>query len=353
MNPPDRLAGRPLAASAGILLDELFGEPGFGTHPVALFGRAMRRIEGSLYADDRRRGVVHAFTGTAIGAAAGVVLRSDTVASYVAIAGRSLRDAAAVVAAPLGSGDLAIARGQLPSLVGRDPTGLDAKEITRAVVESLAENTVDAVVAPALWAAFAGASGALAYRAVNTMDAMVGYRSARYERYGWASARLDDVANWIPARVTALLVAAVRPRSAVAVWTAVRTQASSHPSPNSGVAEAAFAAALGIRLGGTNVYGGQTEIRPALGSGPSPDIDDIARASSLSRDVGRALALSLLTISLCGRGAVSIAKGGAVSKAKGGAASEEKGGAVSLTKGGAVSMALRGVISLGRRSVRS
>ncbi|GAC1529217.1 MAG: cobalamin biosynthesis protein [Acidimicrobiales bacterium] len=287
------------------MLDEFLGEPRLEPHPVALFGRAMRRIELTCYGDRRSRGVIHALAGATIGATAGAMLRVDTAGAYLAIAGRSLRETAAVVAVPLCAGDLDAARDRLPGLVGRDPTGLDAKEVTRAVVESVAENTVDAVVAPALWAAVAGAPGALAYRAVNTMDAMVGYRSARYERYGWASARLDDLANWIPARVTAVLVMAVRPGAAAAVWKAVRTQAPSHPSPNSGVAEAAFAAALGIRLGGTNTYAGQTQVRPTLGSGPPPDIDDIARASELSRDVGRALAAALLALSLSGLAARS------------------------------------------------
>ncbi|GAC1375043.1 MAG: cobalamin biosynthesis protein [Acidimicrobiales bacterium] len=298
-------ARRPLAAAAGLVVDELIGEPRLGPHPVAIFGRVMRRIEVTLYGDRRSRGVIHAMAGATIGVAGGTALRVDTAAAYLAIAGRSLREAAAAVAVPLRAGDLDAARGRLPSLVGRDPTGLDAKEVTRAVVESLAENTVDAVVAPAVWAAVGGARGALAYRAVNTMDAMVGYRSERYERYGWASARLDDLANWIPARVTALLVMVVRPGAAGAGGKAVRTQAPSHPSPTSGVAEAAFAAALGIRLGGTNVYAGRTQIRPALGSGPTPDIDDIVRATDLSRDVGRALAIGLLAFSLSRRGARS------------------------------------------------
>jgi adenosylcobinamide-phosphate synthase len=157
-------------------------------------------------------------------------------------------------------------------------------------VESVAENTVDAVVAPALWAAALGAPGALGYRAVNTLDAMVGHRSDRYLRYGWASARLDDLAGWVPARVTAALVAAVRPPRAGAVWTAVRTQAPAHPSPNSGVAEAAFAAALGLRLGGENRYGDRVELRPPLGTGRPAERGDIARAVGLSRDVTLALA---------------------------------------------------------------
>src|SRR5205085_1729269 len=196
-------------------------------------------------------------------------------------------------AAALEDADLDEARALLPALVGRDPTGLDDKEITRAVVESVAENTVDAVVAPLLWAAAAGAPGALGHRAVNTMDAMIGRRSARYLRYGWAAARLDDLAAWVPARVTAAAVAAVRPRSAPAVWNAVRHEAPRHPSPNAGVAEAAFAAALGLRLGGANRYGDRIEVRPSLGDGRPPERHDIGRAVRLAGDVGLALTCAL------------------------------------------------------------
>src|SRR5690606_15478706 len=141
-------------------------------------------------------------------------------------------------------------REALPALVGRDPTHLDASEISAAVIESLAENTVDAVIAPAFWGLIAGAPGAWSYRAVNTMDAMVGHRSDRYLRFGWSSARLDDLANLVPARLTAALVMLCRPRQTRAVTTAVRRDGRKHPSPNAGVAEAAFAAALGVQLGG-------------------------------------------------------------------------------------------------------
>ena len=218
---------------------------------------------------------------------------STAVATWLAVAGRELAAAASHVASALGAGDLDGARSLLPALVGRDPSGLDEKELARAVVESVAENTVDAVVAPALWAAVAGPAGALGYRAVNTLDAMVGHRSSRHRHYGWASARLDDVAGWIPARVTAGLVAAVRPRAAPAVWAAVRAQAPAHPSPNAGVAEAAFAAALGLRLGGENRYGATVEIRPPLGTGRPAETGDIGRAVALSRDVSFALAGAL------------------------------------------------------------
>ena len=211
---------------------------------------------------------------------------------------KSHGETAASIEATLEQGDLAAARAQLPALVGREPSQLDEPEIARAVVESVAENTVDAVVAPALWAATAGAPGVFAYRAVNTLDAMVGHRSARYEHFGWASARLDDMAGLIPARVTAGLVVAVRPGAASRVARAVREDAPAHPSPNAGIAEAAFAAALGLRLGGTNRYGDRVERRPALGKGHTPRPGDIRAAVRLSRDVTGALVALLVAPSV-------------------------------------------------------
>jgi adenosylcobinamide-phosphate synthase len=186
--------------------------------------------------------------------------------------------------------------------VGREPAGLDEQEIARAVVESVAENTVDALVAPAFWAAVCGAPGALAYRAVNTLDAMVGHRSTRYHAYGWASARLDDVAGYLPARLTAALVAGVRPGRAAAVWRAVRGQAPAHPSPNAGVAEAAFAAALGLRLGGCNRYGDRVERRPWLGQGRPAARSDIQAAVRLSSDVSWLLTAILAAAGLAAAG---------------------------------------------------
>jgi adenosylcobinamide-phosphate synthase len=285
------------AVAAGLVADRFFGEPPASLHPVVAFGRVMRRVERALYRDSRAAGVLHAVVGTGLGAAAGGLAGSTSVATWVAVAGRALGRAATDVGAALEAGDLDLARELLPALVGRDPSSLDEKEIARAVVESVAENTVDAVVAPAFWAAVAGAPGALGYRAVNTLDAMVGHHSARYERYGWASARIDDVAGWVPARLTAALVAGVRPASAAAVWHAVRTQAPAHPSPNAGVAEAAFAAALRLRLGGENRYGDRIELRPPLGTGRPAEAGDIAGAVALSRDVSGALGVVISLIS--------------------------------------------------------
>lgn len=294
----------PAQAAAGILIDMFAGEPPTSIHPVALFGRMMTLAERAEYADSYRAGVMHAVIGVAAGVAAGTALRSTMAATALAVAGRSLGDTALEIGAAVEHGELTAARAMLPAMVGRDPSGLSVPEICRAVVESVAENTVDAVVAPAFWAASCGAAGALGYRAVNTLDSMVGHHSPRYERYGWASARLDDVANYVPARLTAFLVAAVRPRRAAAIWGAVRRQAPAHPSPNAGIAEAAFAAALGVRLGGMNSYDGRVENRPALGAGRPPAPADIPRAVVLSGEVGLLLA-AMLTAAATTRSAAS------------------------------------------------
>jgi adenosylcobinamide-phosphate synthase len=248
-------------------------------------------------------------------------MAAAALAVWAVTGARSLHHEAERAMVALARNDLPAARRVLPSLCGRDPAGLDATELTRAVIESVAENTSDAVVAPLLWGAVAGLPGLAAYRAVNTLDAMVGYRSSRYLRYGWASARLDDVANWVPARVTAALTIACAPvivkallpgtsaqsppaegrlvrgpvqGSASALRAALR-DGPRHPSPNAGRCEAAFAGALGLRLGGTNVYGGVAEVRPELGEGRAPEPDDIRRAIRLSRAVtASATALAML-----------------------------------------------------------
>jgi adenosylcobinamide-phosphate synthase len=256
----------------------------------------MTGLERRLHRDAKGPGLVHAVAGVALGLGVGAVVRSTALATSTAVAGHALAGAAGEVGRSLEAGDVEEARQLLPALVGRDPSGLEAGEIARAVVESVAENTVDAVVGPAFWAAVAGAPGALGYRAVNTLDSMVGHRSPRYANYGWASARLDDAVAWLPARLTAALVLLVRPRAAAAIWRAVRGQAPAHPSPNAGVAEAAFAAALGLRLGGPSRYGDRVEVRPELGTGRPVRVDDIGAAVRLSDDVTAALAAVLALI---------------------------------------------------------
>jgi adenosylcobinamide-phosphate synthase len=220
-------------------------------------------------------------------------------ATWAVLGGRSLEREAEAMHQLLDAGDLRAARQRLTHLVGRDTDQLGEAEISRAVIESVAENTSDAVVAPLLAGAVAGIPGLAAYRAANTLDAMVGHRSERYMKFGWASARLDDLLNWVPARVTATLGALLAPAvggrtsEAFSVW---RRDAAGHPSPNAGPVEAAFAGALGIQLGGLNRYGGVTEDRHTLGDGREPNKEDIEVAAHLARLVGHgAITASVLT----------------------------------------------------------
>lgn len=282
-----------------MVLDEALGEPPAALHPVARLGSAMTALEQWSWADSRPRGVGFAMIGGGLGAAAGAAVPLWAIGA-TSIAGRMLVDAGREIATALEQGDLAGARVLLPTLVGRDPAGLEQTEIARAVVESLAENLVDAVVAPVLWGLALGGPAVGMHRAVNTLDAMVGHRTARHLQFGWFSARLDDVAAWLPARVTALVVVMLRPYRAAAVARAVWLQAPHHPSPNGGVAEGAFAAALGISLGGVNTYDGRCEDRGKLGEGPLPQATDIRRAAQLFDEVRLALVAMLVGGALVG-----------------------------------------------------
>ncbi|SEF12253.1 cobalamin biosynthesis protein [Streptomyces sp. Ag109_O5-10] len=284
-------------AAAGLLGDLLLGDPRRG-HPVAVFGRAAGAVERVLWRDHRGWGALHtavcAGGAVALGAAAQRVVRPSAVASvaltaaatWAVVGGTSLSREAQTIGRALQAGDVEAARARLPHLCGRDPQALDAGGIARAVVESVAENTSDAVVGALVWGAVGGVPGLLGFRAVNTLDAMVGHRSPRYRRYGWASARLDDVAGWPGARLTAVLAAVAGDdrQGAVRAW---RADAVKHPSPNAGPVEASFAGALGVRLGGTLSYGGRIEHRPVLnGEGRAVQVADIERAVRLSRRVG-------------------------------------------------------------------
>jgi adenosylcobinamide-phosphate synthase len=215
-----------------------------------------------------------------------------------ALSMRGLAEAAEAVERELRAGPpgLEVARERVGEFVGRDTDGLSEAEVCRAAVESVAENTSDGVVAPMLYGLLFGAPGALAYRAVNTLDSMVGYRRGPYEELGWASARLDDLANLVPSRVTVLAAAALSGRPATTLLTA-RRYGPLTSSPNAGWAEAAFAGALGVRLGGPNTYGGVTREGPVLGEGLPPVPRDVGRAVGLMR---RCCALLVLTALLVG-----------------------------------------------------
>src|SRR3954447_2860503 len=293
------IARRTSGLVLGTVLDAALGDPRRG-HPVALFGRGAARLERWVYRPNRRAGAVH--LALSLGAVlapaalvAAVTRRSRSaeavviaVATWVVLGGRSLGRVASTIGAAVAGDDLATARRELPSLCGRDPDVLDSSGLVRAAVESVAENTSDAVVAPLVWGAIGGVPGLLAYRAVNTLDAMVGHRSTRYARFGTPAARLDDLANWLPARLTALLAVVLAPLvdgSPAAAWQAWHRDGPAHPSPNAGRAEAAFAGALGVRLGGPVVYPYGREQRPVLGSGRAVEPADVARAVRLSRAV--------------------------------------------------------------------
>lgn len=316
----DAAASRAWGLLIGYVADQLVGDPG-RWHPVAGFGRAAGALERCIYRDDRAVGAVH--TGVLVAGVVGIGVAADRVArahpvartlvtataTWAVLGGRSLRREAGAIGDLLDADDLPGARRRITHLVGRDPESLDAAGVARACVESLAENTSDAVVAPLCWGAVAGVPGLLGYRAVNTLDAMIGHRSARYERFGWAAARLDDLANLVPARLSAGLAALAAPLvggSPRAALRAVGRDAGQHPSPNAGPVEAAFAGALGRTLGGVNVYGGAVEDRGTLGDGPAPQPADIRRAVRLSAAVAAAtVGTAVVGIAVVGVAAVA------------------------------------------------
>ena len=299
----------------GVLADAVFGDPRRG-HPVAVFGPLAGRSSAGGGRTGAAPGVAYAAVLVGGAVAGGLLLERATAgrplahtlvtaaATWTVLGGTSLAAEGSAMAASLSAGDVAAGRERLPHLCGRDPSALDADGLARAALESVAENTADAVVAPLVWGALAGVPGLLGHRAVNTLDAMVGHRSARYERFGWASARADDVAGVVPARVSALVTAACallvggRPGDAVRAW---RRDAPAHPSPNAGPVEASFAGALGLRLGGRTVYPYGVQDRPVLGDGRVPAVADLPRAVRLSRLVSVATAvLAVVLVSAWG-----------------------------------------------------
>ena len=278
--------------SLALLIDAAVGDPASLPHPVILIGRLIslldKRLRRSLDSPSRqrRRGLVVAIAVPVISAvvAALIVMVCSAIHPWVGflaaawlasttVAARGLAQAAYGVLRPLQSGDLVAARRRVSEIVGRDTEGLSEAEIARAAVETVAENTVDACIAPLFFTLLAGAPGAMAYRAINTLDSMLGHKNETYLHFGWASARLDDMANWIPAR----LAGAIMPLAAILVgrnpwrsWRVILRDARKHPSPNAGIPEAAVAGALGIELGGLNFYQGIPEHRAVLGEGLKP-----------------------------------------------------------------------------------
>ncbi|MEM7158153.1 MAG: adenosylcobinamide-phosphate synthase CbiB [Myxococcota bacterium] len=294
----------PLVLLAAVALDLCFGDPPNRFHPVAWFGRAVSpwiRVEeptSGTAARDFVRGIVLVLVSTlgfvALGCGIVALTRPWPLLSFVAqvlvlksaFAIRGLGAAGSVTESALRRGNLEQARHSLRSLCSRDPSSLGPSEIAASAVESVAENASDSAVAPFLFYALGGLPGVLAYRAVNTLDAMVGYRG-RFEFFGKAAARLDDVLNWIPARLCAallLVVGRLRGADWLRGWAVMRRDAATTPSPNAGRPMAAMAGLLGVRLTKRGVYALGDPTRP---TGP----DEIAQAWNIARDAILATAL--------------------------------------------------------------
>jgi adenosylcobinamide-phosphate synthase len=281
-----------------LLLDHLLGEPR-RAHPLVAFGRYARWIEERLYADTFARAPL-AVAAAVLPAAVLVFALSRigllhelvaVVTLYLAVGLRSLREHAEPIAEHLDHGDLEASRDAVARMVSRDTQALDAERVAAAATESVLENGNDAVFGALFWFALGGATGVVIYRLVNTLDAMWGYRTPRYRRFGWFAARLDDALNLIPARLTALSYAlAGHCLRAIACW---RQQAPAWDSPNAGPVMAAGAGALGVKLGGPAPYHGEWHERPALGWGDAPDAEAIRRALRL---VYRAVAIWLVAL---------------------------------------------------------
>jgi len=220
------------------------------------------------------------------------------VLAWPLVAARSMYDHVADVARPLAAGDMDVARQAVAMIVGRDPNQLDAAGIRRASLESLAENTSDGIVAPLFYGVIFGLPGIMAYKAINTLDSMIGHRNARYSDFGWAAARLDDLVNLIPARLTGLNFALISRRPATALNVMWR-DAANHRSPNAGWPEAAMAGALGVRLSGPRMYGDRVADEPWLnGDATDPGQNDLAEGLALFRRAVFAVAALLVVLAL-------------------------------------------------------
>ncbi|WP_265945636.1 adenosylcobinamide-phosphate synthase CbiB [Dechloromonas sp. A34] len=276
----------PLAALSAVLLDRLLGEPG-RWHPLVGFGKLAAAVEKRLNRRTQLAGILAWALVVLPPVALALQLRPyapfavDVALLYFALGAHSLAEHAEAVARPLREGRLDEARRRVGWIVSRETAELDESGVAKAGVESVLENGNDAIFGALFWFALLGGPGALLFRLANTLDAMWGYRTERYNLFGRAAARIDDGLNWLPARLTALTYALLgQTRNALACW---RAQAPGWDSPNAGPVMAAGAGSLGVQLGGAAVYHGQEEIRPPLGSGPAPVAADLGRAIALIR----------------------------------------------------------------------
>ncbi|WGR95104.1 adenosylcobinamide-phosphate synthase CbiB [Bradyrhizobium sp. ISRA443] len=292
------------AMAVAMVVDALIGWPAWlfarVGHPVTWLGRLISAVDTGWNRTSAppalRRAAGIAAATLVIAAAAGLAWAIEIVLptgwtrivlvgilAWPLVALRSLHDHVAAVASPLESGDVAGARAAVSRIVGRDPATLDDAGIARATIESLAENASDGIVAPMFWGALFGLPGIVGYKAINTLDSMIGHRTARHEAFGWAAARIDDLANLIPARLTGLMFVLLAPRPAQA-WSCMLRDASRHRSPNAGWPEAAMAGALRVRLSGPRIYHGSTANEPWLNEAAhDPGATDIRRGLKLYR----------------------------------------------------------------------
>lgn len=274
---------------AAVVLDLVLGDPRALPHPVVAIGRMISFLESPLrrlFNNPRVAGIALLVTtvGVTYAAAALLLKAASAVApgagfavglyiAWVSLAARSLHVESAKVAKALEHGDLPGARTALSYIVGRETAQLDEPEVVRGAVETVAENTGDGVIAPLFYLMLGGPPLAIAYKAVNTLDSMVGYKNDRYLEFGWASARFDDLVNYLPARLTGLLMVLAAPLCALSgkdAWRILRRDCRNHSSPNSGFPEAAAAGALGVRLGGANRYFGRIVEKPTIGDASAP-----------------------------------------------------------------------------------
>lgn len=274
-----------------LLADRILGEPQ-RWHPLVGFGRLAGRIETRVRRAGAGRAAGLAAWGLAVLPAVAVTwgLRTlhpwlawivDIALLYFALGAQSLTEHARAIARPLSAGELDAARVQVGRIVSRDTRTLDEAGVARAATESVLENGNDAIFGALFWFCLFGGPGALLFRLANTLDAMWGYRTPRYLHFGWAAARIDDLLNWLPARLTALSYALLgNTRNALACW---RSQAPGWDSPNAGPVMAAGAGALGVMLGGPAMYAGALEQRPTLGCGAAPDAATLHAAIRLVR----------------------------------------------------------------------
>lgn len=298
-----------LSALIALLADALLGWPDalyrrLG-HPVVWIGALIERLDHRMNRGSERFGKGMAASLIVIAAAVlpALILQSllgPVIAGLLAwplVAARSLHDHLRAVETPLLAGDLKAAREATSMIVGRDVSRADEAALSRAGIESLAENASDGVVAPLFWAVLAGLPGIAAYKAINTLDSMIGHRTPRHQEFGRFAARLDDFANWLPARLTASLFTLAS--GSLHPWRIARRDAGGHRSPNAGWPEAAMAAALKVRLSGPRIYGSRVADEPWLnGSDRDPDATDIAPALALYRRAIIAGGLVLLAIAL-------------------------------------------------------